>query len=213
MIEQMRSATILFVGLIATAPVSCFASGPPLVGPDTATPPSTVFLQTLKHALDGDQLLQEAFFSDDNLKTFFDATSVQWFIKDDDPPRIGKIAIVRSALAPDADIRVSSLFVPGTGKTDPQAKQVYISIVRGVHLTQNEVIGVFGTPNVWTRRVDPHGDTIPMPLHFGDELGLPRPRWDGTLKKGASFSTARDGTVNGILIFAIGPSGASKPNP
>ena len=103
---QMRSATVWFAGLIAIASALCFAANPPFPDPDTATPPSTRLLQTLKHALDSDQLLQRAFFSDENLKTFFDASSIQWFIKDDDPPRIGKIVIIKSALVPKADIRL-----------------------------------------------------------------------------------------------------------
>ena len=212
---RISSAAIAVLGtLIASYAIASalgFAADPPSPDPETATPPSTRLLQTLKHALDSDQLLEGAFFSDENLKTFFNATSIQWFIKDDDPPRIGKIVIVRSPLVPDADIRVSSLVVPGSSKSGPQARGVTISIARGVHLTQNEVISVFGTPNVWTRRGDPHGDSIPLPLHFGDEMGPPQPRWDGTLKKGASFATVPDGTVDGILIFAIGPAGGAKP--
>lgn len=213
MVGQMRSATVRCVGLIAVAAASWVAADPSSVGPDAATPPSTIFLQRLKHALNSDQLLQDTFFSHDNLKTFFDATSVQWFIKDDDSPHIGKIVIIRSALLPEADIRVSSLFWPGASKTGPQGKRVTISIVRGVHLTQDEVIAVFGKPNVWTRSVDPQGERIPLPLHFGDEMWPPRARWDGALKKAASFSIARDGSVNGILIMAHGPVGGVTPHP
>lgn len=212
MIGRMRSATVRCVGLIAIAAASSVVADPPSVGPDTAAPPSTVFLQRLKHAIDGDQLLQDTFFSEENLKTFFDATSVQWFIKDDDPPRIGKIVIVKSALMPEADIRAWSHFVPNTAKGGPQGKRVAIH-VRGVRLTQKEVIAVFGTPNVWTRSGDPHGDRIPLPLHFGDEMDFSIPSWDGTLKKGASFSTAGDGSVNGILLMATGPVGGATPDP
>jgi len=204
----MRSATVLFAGLLVIASALCFAANPPIPDPDTATPPSTRLLQTLKHALDSDQLLQGAFFSDENLKTFFDASSIQWFMKDDDPPRIGKIVIIKSALVPKADIRASSLFVPGASK----ARLVSISI-KGVPLTQDEVIAVFGTPVAWSRRVDPHGDSIPLPLHFGDVQGPLQTPWDGTVKKGASFSTVPNGSVNGILVVAIGPDGGSNPHP
>jgi hypothetical protein len=203
--HPMRSAAVRFAGLMAIASALCCAADAPSLDPDTATPPSTRLLQTLKHVLDSDQLLQEAFFSDENLRTVFDATSIQWFMKDDDPPHIGKIVIIKSALVPEADIRVSSLFVRGSGKP----RRVSI-VIRGIHLTQKEVIAVFGPPVTWTRRVDPHGDSIPLPLHFGDVEGVLRTPWDGTVKKGASFSAVPDGSVDGIAVVAIGPD--ERPN-
>jgi hypothetical protein len=173
---------------------------PPQLDPETVIPTATRLLQTLKQALDSDQLLQEAFFSDENLKSLFDATSIQWFTKDDDPPRIGKIVIIKSALLPGYDIRVSSLFVPGAS----QARRVLIAVGH-VRLTREEVIAVFGAPVAWTRGTDPHGASIPLPLHFGDVEGVTKTPWDGTVKKGASFSIGRDGSVNSIMIVAIGP--------
>jgi hypothetical protein len=156
--------------------------------------------------MDSDQFLQEPFFSDENLKTFFDATSIHWSIKDGDPPHVGKVAMIKSALMPAADIRASSLFVPGAS----EARSVTIAI-KGVPLTQEQVVAVFGTPVAWSRRGDPHGDRIPLPLHFGDVDGALQRPWNGAEKKGASFSIARDGSVNGILILATGPVGGEKP--
>jgi hypothetical protein len=206
---EMRSATVSFATLIAIANTLCFAAEPPSLDPDVAAAPSTRLLQTLKHAMDSDQFLQELFFSDENLKTFFDATSIRWFIKDGDRPYVGRISAIRSALLPEADIRASSLFVPGASN----ARSVSIAIT-GVPLTQDEVIAVFGTPVAWTRRGDPHGDRIPLPLHFGDADGPPiQKHWDGVAKKGASFSVAHNGSVNGILMWAIGPVGDAKPQP
>ena len=179
---------------------------PALLDPETAVSPSaTRLLQTLKHALDSDQLLRQAFVSEDNLKSFFDATSIQWVMKDDDPPHIGKIVIIKSALLPGYDLRVSSLFVPGAS----HARRILIAIGH-VRLTREEVIAVFGTPVAWTRDIDPHGDRIPLPLHFGDVEGVTKTPWDGTQKKGASFSIGRDGSVNGIMIVAIGPENQSS---
>jgi hypothetical protein len=206
---EMRSATVFFATLIAVASSLCFAAEPPLFDPDAAAAPSTRLLKTLKHAMDSDQFLQEQFFSGENLKTFFDATYIRWFIKDDDRPYVGRISAIRSALLPEADIRASSILVPGVSN----ARSVTISITR-VPLTQNEVIAVFGTPVAWTRRGDPHGNRIPLPLHFGDADGPPiLKHWDGVAKKGASFSVAHDGSVNGILMWAIGPVGGAKPQP
>jgi hypothetical protein len=192
--------------VIAIAGMLCFAADPPSPDLDTSNRPSTRLLQILKHGLDSDQFLREGFFSDENLKSFFDATSIQWFIRDDDAPHIGRIAIIRSAIVPEADIRASCLFVPGV----PNARKALIAI-KGVPLTKEQVVAVFGTPVAWSRRVDPHGDRIPLPLHFGDLEDSPQTHWDGVARKGASFSTARDGSVNGILIVAIGPGGAEPP--
>ena len=204
----MRFGTLPFASLIAIASAALsFAAEPPSLDPDTAAPPSTRLLQTLKHAMDSDQFLQERFFSDENLKTFFDATSIHWFIKDDDFPHVGRISVIKSALIPEADIRASSLIVPGASK----ARSVSIAI-RGVPLTQEQVIAVFGTPVAWTRPGDPHGDRIPLPLHFGDAWPLQK-TWDGVARKAASFSIAHDGSVNGIQILAIGPVDSAKPRP
>jgi hypothetical protein len=201
----MKSATVALSGLIAIVSSVCFAQAPPSLPTETSISPSTHLLEILKQGLDNDQLLQKAFFSDESLKTFFAATSIHWFIKDGDPPHVGKIAAIKTALIPAADIRASSLFVPGA----PKARSISIAI-KGVPLTQEEVIAVFGTPVVWNRKGDPHGDRIPLPLHFGDVEGPVRRPWDGTATKGASFSIAHDGSVNGILILATGYEGDAK---
>jgi hypothetical protein len=203
----MRSAIVPFASLIAIASALCFAAEPPSLDPDTAAPRSTRLLQTLKHAMDSDQFLQELFFSDENLKTFFDATSIHWFIKDDDFPHVGRIAMIRSALMPESDIRASSLFVPGASK----ARSVSIAI-HGIPLTQEQVIAVFGMPVAWARPGDPHGDRIPLPLHFGDAWPLQK-TWDGVARKAASFSIAHDGSVNGIQVLVIGPVDSAKARP
>jgi hypothetical protein len=196
----MRPAAIFFAALVVIAPVLLTVAGQSTNDTDTSTSPSTHLLQVLKHALDSDQLLQENFVSDENLQMLFDATSVEWFLKDDTPPHVGRIAIIRSAFVPKGDIRVSSLSVTGAS---PQVRSVSIAI-KGVPLTQDEVISVFGTPVPWTRRIDPHGDRIPLPLHFGNVDEVVQRPWGGAPKKGASFSIARDGTVDGFMILAIG---------
>jgi hypothetical protein len=210
-IWSMKRRTFVLAGTAACASL-CLAVESPSLAPESASPPSTQLLPRLKHALDSDQLLQESFFTDENLKTFFDATSIQWFNKDDDPPHIGKVVIVKSALLPKADIRVSSLFLLGAGKVDPGARRISISMVH-VRLTQDEVIAVFGTPVAWTRHFDPHGDSIPLPLHFGDVEGTAQRAWDGTTKKGASFSAVPDGSVDGILVMALGHVDGAAPHP
>jgi len=196
-----------FAGLIAAASTLCFAADPPSPAPDTI-PPSTRLLQVLKRALDGNEFLQEQFCSDENLKSLFEATSIQWAVKEDDPPHIGRMAIIRSALVPEADIRASSLFVPGAST----ARRVYIAINR-VRLTREQVIAVFGTPVEWTGRASPRGDHIPLALRYGVLEETPQAHWDGVARTGASFSVARDGAVSGIIIVATGPYVAAKPPP
>ena len=77
-------------------------------------------------------------------------------------------------------------------------------------MTQKEVTDIFGIPIRWTRQFDPEGKRIPLPLHFGDSEGALRRPWDGKIHKGASFSVAHDGSINGILILVIGPSGGES---
>jgi hypothetical protein len=205
--QGMKSATAPFAGLIAIVSSACFALTSPSLAAEPSLSPSTHLLEILKQVLDSDQLLQKVFFSDESLKTVFDATSIHWFIQDGDPPHVGRIAAIKTALIPTADIRASSLFVTGA----PKARSISIAI-KGVPLTKEDVIAVFGTPVAWSRQGDPHGDRIPLPLHFGDVEGPMRRPWNGTATKGASFSIAHDGSVNGILILATGYEGDAKLN-
>jgi hypothetical protein len=203
--RYVRCAAISLLALMAFASSLCFTADHPALDLATATSPSTRLLEILKQALDNDQLLQESFFSEDNLKTFFDATSIQWLVKQGDRFNVGKVARIQIALIPAADIRASSLFVPGA----PVARSISIHI-HGVPLSREEVIAVFGMPVAWSRKAGSHADRIPLPLHFGDVEGVLKRPWDGIPAKGASFSVAHDGSINGIMILAIGPIAAVK---
>jgi hypothetical protein len=199
----MRSAALASLALLAFVRASQLAADEPATTPEQ---PSARLLQTLKHALDSDELLQADFVTEERLKSFLEATSAEPFIKDNDAPHIGTIIVLKSPLAPLGYVRVTSLLVPGAKET----RSVSL-VVDHVSLTADQVIAVFGPPVRWTREADPEGKRIPLPLHFGDPTGAAKSalHWDGTPRKGASFAVAADGSITSIMMMAIGPVGGT----
>jgi hypothetical protein len=170
---------------------------------DTPPSPSVELFQRLKQVYDNGRFLQEAFYSEENLKSFFDASSLDWVIKEGDPPHVGRIAVIRSRLMPDADIRVSRLIRP-VGKGNPAGTSVIINVLQ-IARTQAEVEAVFGTPNEWTRRHDSKGERTAKTFYYGDDLDwlLHPPPGAGVTRKTVSFSTFDDGSVRRMSLMGF----------
>lgn len=195
---RFRSAAVSLLLILGASASNALADTPPS--------PSVELLQRLKQAYDNSDFLRESFYSEESLKSFFNASAIHWPVKDGERPYVGKIAIIATSLIPDADIRVSRL-VKRDPRGNPAGTAFFINILK-IRLTQADVTAVFGTPREWTRPYDPKGERITKPVHYGDDLDwlLHPPAGAGVTRRAASFSVAKDGTVNSISLagFASG---------
>ena len=196
---------VLVTCLLCTTSTAALSADPPYDPVPAADAPVVILLKRVKAAYDDGSFMQESFFTEQSLDSFFEVTAIQWLLKDGAPPGIGKVAVIKSSLIPMAgEIRVSRLIGYPDGKNGLEARTGVVT-VKGIALTPDQVTAVFGTP---TERVSTNGRRLP--LRYGDpDLLIHRP-WDGSSKKGASFFVADDGAINGFAVMGTAPASAKQ---
>jgi hypothetical protein len=190
----MRFATVLILALLASRGLQAAHAAD--IQTDATAAATTGLLKSLKQALDTEEFFKDAFWTDDNLKHFFNAPSIEWLNKDDKPP-LGQVARLKSASLAAADIQISHLVYPKDTGHGPQMRFCLI-LVKGLALTKDQVTTAFGT-------LPAPGPSEPGTLQYGDPPAS-HSRWDGVSRKGVTFTLGTDGSVRLMVSNGVRPN-------